>query len=38
MLQTFGFGIALLLFGSGIWANLATGSLSHVTGAWITHV
>jgi hypothetical protein len=38
MLQTLGFGIAFLLLGSGIWANLpTTGSLSHVTGAWITH-
>jgi hypothetical protein len=29
--------IALLLFGSGVWANLSVGSLSQNTGAWVSH-
>ena len=29
--------IALLLFGSGVWASLSVGSLSQNTGAWFSH-
>ena len=32
-----GVGIALLLFGSGVWANVDSGSLSQNRGAWVSH-
>jgi len=32
-----GLSLALLLFGSGIWANVNGGSLSQNTGAWVSH-
>jgi hypothetical protein len=38
MLQTVGLSIALLLFGSGVWANVASSSLSQNTGAWVSKV
>ena len=37
MTQILGLSLAILLFGSGIWANVSGGSLSQNTGAWITH-
>jgi hypothetical protein len=37
MRQILGLSVALLLFGSGVWANLAGGSLSQDKGAWISH-
>jgi hypothetical protein len=37
MKQVLGVSIALLLLGSGVWANLSVGSLSQDTGAWISH-
>ncbi|SHG40582.1 hypothetical protein SAMN05444169_2271 [Bradyrhizobium erythrophlei] len=37
MKQVLGVGIALLLLGSGVWANLGVGSLSQNTGAWVSH-
>jgi hypothetical protein len=37
MKQILGLSIALLLFGSGIWANLGGGSLSQNNGAWVSH-
>lgn len=37
MKQVLGVSIALLLFGSGVWANLSVGSLSQNTGAWVSH-
>jgi hypothetical protein len=30
-------GVALLLFGSGVWANFAASSLSQNRGAWAFH-
>jgi hypothetical protein len=36
MKQVLGVSIALLLFGSGVWANLSVGSLSQNTGAWVS--
>ena len=38
MTQLLGLSLALLLFGSGIWANVGGGSLSQNKGAWVTHV
>ena len=35
--QILGLGLALLLFGSGIWANVSGGSLSQEKGAWVSH-
>jgi hypothetical protein len=32
-----GVSVALLLFGSGVWASLSVGSLSQNTGAWVSH-
>jgi hypothetical protein len=32
-----GVSVALLLFGSGLWASLSGGSLSQNTGAWVSH-
>jgi hypothetical protein len=37
MMKMLGLSVALLLFGSGIWANVSTGSLSQNTGAWASH-
>jgi len=37
MKLVFGVSVALLLFGSGVWANLSVGSLSQNTGAWVSH-
>jgi hypothetical protein len=37
MKQMLGLSIALLLFGSGVWANIGSGSLSQYRGAWISH-
>jgi hypothetical protein len=38
MTQILGLSLALLLFGSGIWANVSDGSLSSYKGAWASHV
>jgi hypothetical protein len=37
MKQVLGVSVAILLFGSGVWANLSVGSLSQNTGAWVSH-
>jgi hypothetical protein len=37
MTQLLGVSLALLLFGSGIWANVGGGSLSQNKGAWVSH-
>jgi hypothetical protein len=37
MLQILGLGVALLLVGSGVWANFGGGSLSQYRGAWASH-
>jgi hypothetical protein len=37
MSQILGLGLALLLLGSGIWANVDGGSLSQDRGAWVSH-
>jgi hypothetical protein len=37
MLQILGLGVALLLVGSGVWANFGGGSLSQYKGAWASH-
>jgi hypothetical protein len=38
MKQILGFSLALLLFGSGIWANAGGGgSLSQNKGAWVSY-
>jgi hypothetical protein len=37
MRQILGLSVALLLFGSGIWANVGGGSLSQNKGAWVSH-
>jgi hypothetical protein len=37
MKQILGLSLALLLFGSGIWANLGSGSLSQNKGAWVSY-
>jgi hypothetical protein len=37
MKQLLGLTVALLLFGSGVWANVGGGSLSQHTGAWVAH-
>jgi hypothetical protein len=39
MTQILGLSLALVLFGSGIWANVggADGPLSQNKGAWVTH-
>jgi hypothetical protein len=34
--QLFGLSVAMLLFGSGVWANVADGSLSQNKGAWVS--
>jgi hypothetical protein len=35
--QLFGLSVGMLLFGSGVWANVADGSLSQNKGAWVSH-
>ncbi len=35
--QLFGLSVAMLLFGGGVWANVADGSLSQNKGAWVAH-
>jgi hypothetical protein len=35
--QILGLSLALLLLGSGIWANVSGGSLSQNKGAWVSH-
>ena len=37
MKQMLGLSIALLLFGSGVWANVGNSSLSQNRGAWVSH-
>jgi hypothetical protein len=37
MKQVLGLTVALLLFGSGVWANVGGGSLRQNTGAWAAH-
>jgi hypothetical protein len=37
MKQVLGLTVALLLFGSGAWANIGGGSLRQNTGAWAAH-
>jgi hypothetical protein len=37
MKQIIVFGVALLLFGSGVWANVGGGSLTQNRGAWVSH-
>jgi hypothetical protein len=37
MTQVLVVSVALLLFASGVWANLDGGSLSRNTGAWVSH-
>jgi hypothetical protein len=37
MKQMLGLSIALLLLGSGVWANVSGGSLSQNKGAWVSH-
>jgi hypothetical protein len=36
MTQMLGLSIALLLFGTGVWANVDSGSLSQNKGAWVS--
>jgi len=35
--QLFGLSVAVLLLGSGVWANVGEGSLSQNRGAWASH-
>jgi hypothetical protein len=35
--QLFGLSVAMLLLGSGLWANGVDGSLSQNKGAWLSH-
>jgi hypothetical protein len=37
MTQILGLSLALVLFGSGIWANVGGGPLSQNKGAWVSH-
>jgi hypothetical protein len=37
MPQILGLSVALLLIGSGVWANIGGGSLSQDQGAWVSH-
>jgi hypothetical protein len=37
MARILGLSLALLLFGSGIWANVGGGSLSQNKGAWVSY-
>jgi len=38
MKQILGMSVALLLFGSGVWANVGGGSLAQNRGAWASNV
>jgi len=33
----FGLSLAILLFGSGVWANVVDGSMYQNKGAWVSH-
>ena len=35
--ELFGLSVAVLLLGSGVWANVGKGSLSQNKGAWVSH-
>jgi hypothetical protein len=35
--QLFGLSVAMVLFGSGVWANVSDGSLYQNKGAWVSH-
>ena len=35
--QLFGLSVAMVLLGSGVWANLGEGLLSQNKGAWVSH-
>jgi hypothetical protein len=35
--QLFVLSVAILLLGSGVWANVWNSSLSQNTGAWVSH-
>ena len=35
--QILGISLALLLYGSGVWANVSGGSLSQNKGAWVSY-
>jgi hypothetical protein len=35
--ELFGLSVAIMLFVSGIWANLGSGSLSQKPGAWMAY-
>jgi hypothetical protein len=37
MMQVLVVSVSLLLFASGVWANIGGGSLSQNTGAWVSH-
>jgi hypothetical protein len=37
MTQVVVVSLSLLLFASGVWANISSGSLSRNTGAWVSH-
>jgi hypothetical protein len=37
MKQMLGLSVALLLLGTGIWANVSGSSLSQYKGAWASH-
>jgi hypothetical protein len=37
MKQMLGLSVALLLFGSGVWANVGSGPLFQNRGAWVSH-
>jgi hypothetical protein len=37
MMQVLVVSVSLLLFASGVWANISSGSLSQNTGAWVSH-
>jgi hypothetical protein len=37
MMQMLVVTVSLLLLASGVWANVAGGSLSQNTGAWVSH-
>ena len=38
MIKIFGLSLALLLLGSGVWANVSGNSLSQNKGAWVSHI
>jgi hypothetical protein len=35
--ELFGLSVAVLLLGSGVWANVGEGALSQNRGAWVSH-